>query len=321
MILCFTGPLGSGKTYGMIDMVYEQVRISAQQVYTNMRSLHFPESVYMSTRRLESLVEIEQGLLLLDEAHVMMDAYFWQKIPDTVLQGLTLQRKAGIDLFFTTQHISQVATRLRNLVNDEVYCCKIGNFLIRTWRRPGLKKAGKRQVTRLRPRIWRLYDTYEMIGNSREVKIPQSEYLAAVRAARGAQRPRRAGRGAVPPMPYYAKCFRWYDRRGSLTPEAQAAYEWLVSQRLLLPGYEDWLREVEKEVSRRRWLSEFGLTFQDVPSYCRYDRPWMYGYTPAEVEQDVTAQLMVDEAEKQELQLERKAAAARAKKMLLERDR
>jgi len=294
MITVYTGLLGGGKTYSMVADAFALYRQAFPQVYTNMATLRFPESVYVTPADPELIGRAHEGLFLLDEAHLTFDSYFWQRIPESALVAFTMFRKRGVRLLMTTQHIEQVAMRLRSLVGEEVRCSRFGRLVLQCRLTGSIEQGSARsrrfRLVPLRQTVFDLYDTMETFRNPL-ADLPASEDLAAVRAVRGPRPTRRRGR-----MP---DTVRWQSRPGggswSLTPEASESMRWLLERGRLMPR--GWRGSIDEEVGRRRWLRAFGLSADDLPS-ARAISPWLAGWSPAEVLAREAADLLDAEEDK-----------------------
>jgi len=294
MITVYTGLLGGGKTYSMVLDLYKQFREKYTQVYTNMATLRFPHAVYVTPSDPELIGRAHDGLFALDEAHLTFDSYFWQRIPESSLVAFTMFRKRGVRLLMTTQHIDQVATRLRSLVGEEVKCSRIGRMVLQVRLTgsidQGRDRSRKFRLVPLRPTVFGLYDTLETFRNPL-ADLPSSEELGQVRSSRQARPARRAAPGP--------RSYRWEGRPGggswSLTAEGRSAMHWLHSRGWLYPR--EWRDQVQREVERRRWLQAFGLRPDDLPR-CNPSSPWLPGWSPSEVLEREAADLAATEEAK-----------------------
>lgn len=272
MIRVYTGLLGSGKTLSMVTDAYRVFKAQLPQVYTNMASLRFPHSVYVTPTDPDLVGRAHDGLFLLDEAHLTFDAYFWQRIPESALVGFTMLRKRGLQLFMTTQNMEQVASRLRSLVTEEVRCHAFGPLLVQRVRPPGDKKGGSLRVVRKDRSIFPLYDTLETFRNPAS-DLPSSETLRELRRRR---EPAPPGHAVAPSR----RVWGWQGGSRSMRPLAREVADWLrVRERLPVSGWES---AVVAEMDRWLWLARFGLSADDVPD-ASPDAPWLPGWSPAAV--------------------------------------
>jgi hypothetical protein len=68
-----------------------------------------------------SLADVEDGLLLIDEAHILFNARLFGKTPANLLRKLTQHRKYGLELWWSSQQASQVDKMLRELTTESYH--------------------------------------------------------------------------------------------------------------------------------------------------------------------------------------------------------
>jgi len=296
MIRAYVGLLGSGKTVSLVRDALRRFRLDIPQVYSDISSLRFPEAVYLSAEHPEMVAQVSNGLVLLDEAQIVMDSRFWQRVPAEVLSALSQLRKNSLDVFYTTQVFEMVESRLRGLTNEVVYCKRLaGRWCLQQWRVPGTKEVVRKRVYRMDDRIFRLYDTLEIVGRRVGEGVAMSAALAAVRAGSRSVKPkhgRKTGAAA-----YDRPVFCHYDRSVRLTREAKECRDWLFARGVTGPGWPDWADSVAGELRRRAWLADFGLLTDDVPVWCTYEDPWLAGWAPEEVRERLALERAVQDVE------------------------
>lgn len=159
MLIGFVGNMGSGKTLGMTILAYRMHTQKGVPVYANYHTT-FSQPI----KSWDEVYKIEAGLLLLDEAHVPFDSRAFAD--DHGRTHFILQtRKKSLTCMFTTQHISQVDKRIRNVCDVLGMCKKLGETLKiqmfdYQYDRP-TKLITIRQVSRYYP----LYNTNELVYN------------------------------------------------------------------------------------------------------------------------------------------------------------
>lgn len=280
MIKAYTGQLGTGKTLGMVADAVEEVRKRRVTVYSNMVGLKFPEAIYL--RDLTALAHIENGLVLLDEASVCMASRYWQQVPREVLAAFAQARKAGLDMWYTAQHLNRVDTVVREITNYEVKCRKMGRWFWQQMVDPTAKVAIARRFRRYRREVYALYDTLERInidgGGGAQVEMfgyPPPAYSTPERE-----------RGGITGRIFEVRVLHWIGVHAVMSREARRAYAWMDERGYLFPAgrqRDGWMHLLASEVARRRWLAVFGLSAQDVYPWTRYEHPWMENWSPEEV--------------------------------------
>lgn len=124
MICGFIGKMGSGKT---LSMVRETAKYwhKGYKIYSNFH-LNFPytpldfDTLFTMAENQESLKDV---VILLDEAHIMLDSRSGMKKSSKVVSfWLNQTRKMGVKLFYTTQHLHQIDKRLRSGTDFFSFC-------------------------------------------------------------------------------------------------------------------------------------------------------------------------------------------------------
>jgi hypothetical protein len=288
MIRAYTGIPGSGKTSSMVYDAVQHVRKTGAVVFTNMSRLRFPEAIYLG--EIDQIVEISNGLLLLDEAGVALSSRFWQTVDREVLQSLAQVRKNGLDLWYTVQHEARVDTVLRELSGEMIRCKRMWG---RQWSytvEPSSKLTLKKRVIKIPTWVYDLYDTFETIDNSGAGGgIGGASLAIATRRTLASRESPTASMPRKKPLPLW----RWYGTMGRLNREAKKAKAYLESQGAL-PSGSSWYEAVRAEIRRERWLSRFALTPEQVPLEITPESPFSPNYTPEEVKARLIEQRLID---------------------------
>lgn len=279
----------------MADCV-ELFKSEQPQVYSNMAGLRCPEAVYVDGAA--GFLTLYSGLVLLDEVGVFFGSRTWQQRTEAQLASFAQVRKNGLDLLATTQHESRVDTVIRENSSEWVRCRRIGNWILSTTSCPHSKQILRRRVQRLRPAVWSLYETLEVIGSTGrsdrfgvELGAVPLSVVARRRQAQNAQRAA-AARRRVEAVSIW--------RPGPelrFTREAQAAADWLADIGWCTVLGQPVAAAVHAEVLRRRWLRAWGLKPADAPLTCSPDAPWLRGFSPAEVIARADAEAELEAAE------------------------
>jgi len=128
MFRLYTGKTGTMKTLLMTRWAYGQWKKGAK-ILSNYR-LFFSEKNerirYFSN--LEEIYSFKDGIILIDEAQVLLDSRCWQDLPENFSYKITQHRKHGLDFCATTQHIGMIDIRARQLVQDWTHCEKVLRF-------------------------------------------------------------------------------------------------------------------------------------------------------------------------------------------------
>lgn len=279
MIRAYVGKLGAGKTYAMVADARREFLARLCQVYTDMRSLRFPEQQFLAIDRLEDLRDVRSGLILLDEAQIGLSSRFWQKVPADVLHALAQLRKNGLDLYYTTQDLSRVDNQLRQITNEVVTCHRFRGFFIRQHRNEGQKRGGGISLSRFDPKIGELYDTLEVLTEQRLHLRAESPRLREARAAQAARGSRKRGRS----LDRTVWC-RTEPGGFCLTNVASRAIDGIQDRSFEAVPFADDRRmgygDVESIVKRFLWLRDLGLRPDQVHEQVTFSHPWQPGFCP-----------------------------------------
>lgn len=312
MIRCFDGLLGQGKTYGMVGEARDFFRLNRPMVYTNMAGLKFPEAIYFD--RIDQICDIGSGLVLIDEAMIIMSSRNWQDNDREVLGRFAQLRKHGLDLWYTAQIFDGVDKLLRELTSETVTCRKWGKYFQRATGIPSRKvKPGLGKLVPFDPKIGILYDTLELIKTSGGSDGVASHPPLSVAARKRSEDTRRHGGAGPKRKPKGLLRETWWSGWWGdvsvleLGPAARGAYDWLRKEGHFRevkgadPDSDDhWTAQVQRELDRRLWLKQFGLGPEDAPVTCTYRTPWLIGHDPETVklktldrERETAAELLV----------------------------
>jgi len=122
MLSGIMGKMGAGKTRFMTIIGLYLHYMTKAPLYSNY-TLYGVD--FKPIHSLKDLWNINNGIVLLDEIWLSMDARMW-KDNVAVTRFINQTRKKRITLFFTTQHIKQVELRTRN-ATDVLCFCENGN--------------------------------------------------------------------------------------------------------------------------------------------------------------------------------------------------
>jgi len=89
------------------------------------------------------LIEIRDGVIMMDEAQNLLDARNWENLPLEFSNKLRQHRKHNLDLFATTQSLGTIDRNMRRLVQKWSHCSDI--FALFGLRNPSLFTIHKRE--------------------------------------------------------------------------------------------------------------------------------------------------------------------------------
>jgi len=207
MIWAFTGKTGSGKTFHMVSLAYQQWK-DGRDIYSN--TILFFDKMnkgYTIWERLKAflfryelcrgriiyfeeiseILEVHDGLILFDEAQVLFNARQWESLPAEFQYKLQQHRKHQLDLYCTTQNMGAIDITYRRLVqiwihHDNIF--QMGNvwfgIFMKKWKDVDrlYNSVDDLMVEDVKTKLFfigfwskRLYDTFYDIGFKRLRKI------------------------------------------------------------------------------------------------------------------------------------------------------
>ena len=163
MFVAFTGTLGSGKTLSMTFWGrYFGAKLNCP-VYANYQtSFASPISDW------KQLTQITNGIVLLDELHILMDSRKsvgkFTGGKQTARTHFMLQtRKKNMLVLYTTQLFGQVDLRVRSITDYMIMCQKRGLTIKNTVVEMATMQYGRTLVLNNVNRVFKWYDTYEIV--------------------------------------------------------------------------------------------------------------------------------------------------------------
>jgi len=126
MLIGITGAIGSGKTLYMTRCLYKEgARNPDVRIATNYKLNNIKHDIIKASELFSLKQSLKDTVLGIDEMHIFMDCRDSLKLTNKMLTHFILQtRHLGVQLYFTTQDISQVDIRLRRMLDYLVYMSK-----------------------------------------------------------------------------------------------------------------------------------------------------------------------------------------------------
>ena len=130
MINILVGLPGAGKTYvltrkaiefvkaGLDIYPYYAYQLTGKEFEPYKKQIHYWETT-------EDLINLEQGVILLDEAQVWFNSRTWQDLDIRLQYKLQQHRKDGLDIWGSVQHESRLDPVMRQLITHYYMCNKI----------------------------------------------------------------------------------------------------------------------------------------------------------------------------------------------------
>lgn len=124
-IITYTGKTGSGKTFQAVKHEVSAQLKEGGRVFSNIRlyvAEHFQPQIFYY-RNLAELIDIQDAVIFMDEAQILINARLWENLPPEFIYKVTQHRKHRVDLVTTTQEIGQIDVTVRNLIH-QLYKCE-----------------------------------------------------------------------------------------------------------------------------------------------------------------------------------------------------
>jgi hypothetical protein len=124
MLIGICGPIGSGKTLFMTRCLYkEKLQRPETEIVTNYKLVNIPFRYINANDLFDIKNQIKNTNIGIDEFHIFLDSRSFMKSSNQQITHFILQtRHLGVNLYFTTQDISQVDIRLRKQLDFLAYC-------------------------------------------------------------------------------------------------------------------------------------------------------------------------------------------------------
>jgi len=134
MINIITGKPGKGKTYTLVKLAIKFLN-QGRNVYSNFfidynllakdKRLKKNCGQIFFWQKVEDLVKIKKGVILIDECQIYFNSRKWKELPEVLQYKLQQHRKHGLDIWGAVQNFKRIDVVARELVN---WCYEVGKF-------------------------------------------------------------------------------------------------------------------------------------------------------------------------------------------------
>lgn len=191
MIEGYIGRPGSGKTLWMTKRAVSAAE-RGLRVFTNYPIRH--PGVWLFEP--DQLLELPEGMVVIDEAHLWFPARGSLALPMSWLAGMSQTRKMGWHLLWSAQHENRVDRVIRDVTNW-MHLCRAwslkkdesrppGLFTIRTWE-PEVFRVKKRSAgasfMRFPKREAEMYSTFGAVTEAKHTRRADDPYAKRKKAA------------------------------------------------------------------------------------------------------------------------------------------
>jgi hypothetical protein len=210
MITVITGLTGSGKTWLMTRLMYEDWK-RGSAIFANF-PLHFKKKNVEENEdvtrwhNLDELYALNHGVIAIDEGQKLFDARRWGSLPVSFAEKIAQHRKHYLDIYTTTQDLGHIDVRVRTNIHELFACQSLlrlpKNDRVKPWFQIIKVTKKKRVITSDTDRIaWQkikskwhfvsrfwtreLYDTYGDIGFEKylcKIKYDKKKWIAKIYA-------------------------------------------------------------------------------------------------------------------------------------------
>jgi hypothetical protein len=111
-------------------------------------------------RHIEEVLDVREGLVLMDEAGLIAPAAFWNKIPYEYLASWRQHRKNGLDIWYTAQDLQDVATPLRRVTQFAHDAQRMYKWIYYRTYNPRSKAKFGWGLSYVSPKVFDHYDTF-----------------------------------------------------------------------------------------------------------------------------------------------------------------
>lgn len=124
MITCIIGLNGSGKTWFLTKLLYEQWKKYNANIIA-CYPVRFSDDNDRVQRfwQLHDLYGLENGVIGFDEIQKLLNAQNWASLPPLFADLICQHRHAHLDIYGTTQDLGQIDIAMRRNIN-ELYVCE-----------------------------------------------------------------------------------------------------------------------------------------------------------------------------------------------------
>jgi len=174
VLFAIVGELGAGKTLTLTYLAWRN-HLRGRKIYANYRLYGIP---FVPIKSVEELDAIRDGFCAFDELWIWLDARASGSKKNRIIANiLARSRKRGLTIAFTSQTLTQVDRRIREVIDFTAYPVLNANESICTvYVFMGPKKKILQKVFRFRTYpVFRMYDTEEEVGDLEEFRTEEEK--------------------------------------------------------------------------------------------------------------------------------------------------
>lgn len=117
MIILIDGQTGSCKTL-LMTYFLEQEAKAGFRIYPNYDLINFPKKSFIRRwARIEETYFLENGVIAIDDATLLLDAHRWRLLPPAFREKIIAHRHQKVDIYTNTQDFLSIDYRIRQNVH------------------------------------------------------------------------------------------------------------------------------------------------------------------------------------------------------------
>lgn len=163
MVYGIYGLPGSGKTYWLASIGLDAIR-QKRKVFANFK---LSGAEYFSD--IFDVINIREGVILIDEANLSFPSREWSRLPPQFLYFWSQTRKMKLDIYMTSQHPDRLDKVPKEIMNWAYWVVKLpfGFHLARQYLPEHITKEKRKnygfKIFRRREEVMSAYNTWELI--------------------------------------------------------------------------------------------------------------------------------------------------------------
>lgn len=128
MIILVEGLTNSGKTF-FLTRLLKQEWDHGTEIYPNFNLWYDEEKTRINKwHSLPEIYHLYNGIIAIDEAQKLLEARRWASLPLSFAEKIAQHRKHALDIYTTSQSLSHVDKRFRDLIHELYYCSSVFRF-------------------------------------------------------------------------------------------------------------------------------------------------------------------------------------------------
>lgn len=154
--------MGAGKSYCMVSTVHRRY-YGRREIFSNM-NLTWATQI----ETIDDMIGCEDGIVMIDEAGTWFNSRNYKAMEQQSLSYFTQTRKQGVHVFYTVQSEAGIDVQIRRITATIHRHTRYGSMIVQTSHDADSGERSSMRLVFIKPEIYKLYDTYEVVGNGRD---------------------------------------------------------------------------------------------------------------------------------------------------------